>query len=953
MPQFNVRLVRSALIAAALASSFAQLSCSDSPDTALANARASFDKGDNKSAEILTKSLLQKGENAEARLLLAKVQLASGDYLSAESSLKKAAEAGIDRAKAAPTMIETLWRLGKYKEVISEGTSTITSSPADKAAILVRVGQAQTSLGQKGAAKATFESAIAAKPDDVTAQVGLLTLRAANGDVEAVTREVDALLAKSPTSHDVLNLKGDLELFAMRPEKAREYLVKAAEADSQDRNVRLKVVSLDIQQRNFAAARKALDELKRLTGPAPSVMYMQALVDVGENKFTEARDAVQLALRGAPNYVPAMALGAEIHLRLGDLAQAEQLARRVVTEAPDSLIGYRLLGTTYLRTNTPDKALATVLPAIERGKKDATLYAIAGEAALRSSDSAKAISYFEQSGKLNPKGSGHVTGLGLAHLASGDKERGLAELEQAAEMEGSGVQADLALISAYIRDKQFDKALAAVEAIEKKQPNGIVAPNLRGNILLAKGDAPSARKAFETALQRDPKSFAASANLANLDLRESKTDDAKKRFTTLLEKDPKNVQAMLALARIAQGSAAFASAEKARTDALAGRIPESQENAATAAKPEALEWLKRAREADKNSIPAVLGLASWYVASGQPKESIPLLQEALAANPGTIELLDALGTAYLRTDQPAQAMEQFEKVLSVKPDSPLLQFRMGQLKAARGDTSAAMTHMRRAVELEPRAIEPRAALAALLMRTGKPADARRVATDLQKAFPKSTAGHMLEGEIAMAEKKFAEAAGDFKRAIALDSKSAAPRLKLHQATFAGGNASEADSQMRAMLKDFPNDLGLLTYAGDFEISRQHWREAIGYYESVIAKQPNNVLALNNMAWAMNQQKDPRALNIAEQAMALAPRAPAVLDTLGVVLLENGKTERAVQALRQAVAGAPKDASVRLHLAQALAKVGDKMGAGAEIDTLLRDTPSGKIAEQALALKKLL
>jgi Tfp pilus assembly protein PilF len=70
---------------------------------------------------------------------------------------------------------------------------------------------------------------------------------------------------------------------------------------------------------------------------------------------------------------------------------------------------------------------------------------------------------------------------------------------------------------------------------------------------------------------------------------------------------------------------------------------------------------------------------------------------------------------------------------------------------------------------------------------------------------------------------------------------------------------------------------------------------------VVKRNPNNPAALNNLAWAYQQEKDPRALGTAEQAFKLAGDNPGVLDTLGWMLVEQGNTHAACRCCRKPAA----------------------------------------------------
>lgn len=938
------RRARKALIAAAVASTVALAGCGDSAESLIAKARESIEKNEPKAAEIHLKNLLQKQDSGEARFLLGNVYLSAGNYLGAEKEYRRALEAGYDKARVAPGLAETLLQLGKPQEVVDSLAGSLPDDPLAKARLLTAVGRAQLMLRKPEAAQASFQAALAARADHVPARVSLIGMQLAGGDLAAAAKAADALLAQAPDSAEALALEGDLEFAQDRPSEARTLFDKAAAADPQHRDALAKSASISLRLKDYDAAQRTLDRLKKLTGPAPATMQMQAQLYLAQGRHEQARDAAMAALKAAPDFLPALVLSAQAHLALNSLELAEQQSRRVAELAPKSPVGPRLLAATYLRMNAPDRALGVLQPLLERGEvDDAALYALAGEAALRANEPAKAAQWLGKAASLEPKDPRMITGLALASLSRGDRERGIAELEQASELDPEGTRADYALALAQMRDRQYDKALAAIDRIEKKTPGSAMAANLRGSVYASKGDAASARKHFEEALRRDPKFYPAASNLAQIDLRERRVDDARKRFTTLLGHDPKNVRAMIALAQIAQGSTDLQAAERAREAVRAGKPAE-----AAAANREALDWLEKAREADRGSVEAALALANWHLSRGEPKDAIPLLQEMLATNKEDIRLLDALGTAYLRTDQPVQAMEAFERMVRAQPDSSPLQSRLGQFKLSRGDTSGALQHLRKAVELDPKAIEPRAALAAAHLRAGAPEEARKVAAALQRDFPKNPAGLVLAGDLAAAERKFADAAASYRKALAMQ-KSPGVQVKLHQALMAGGMVPEADALLREMVAAAPSEPGVRMYAGDVEVSRKRWPEAIAHYEAVLARSPGNAVALNNSAWARFQARDPKALEYAQKAVEAAPRSAAALDTLGMILVDRGDTARGLETLRQAVGLAPEAYQLRLNLAEALIRTGDKAGARTELERVQSAVKDGPAAERAKAL----
>ena len=82
-------------------------------------------------------------------------------------------------------------------------------------------------------------------------------------------------------------------------------------------------------------------------------------------------------------------------------------------------------------------------------------------------------------------------------------------------------------------------------------------------------------------------------------------------------------------------------------------------------------------------------------------------------------------------------------------------------------------------------------------------------------------------------------------------------------------------------------------------------------------------------------KDPKAIEYAEKAFKLAPEQPAVMDTLGVMLVDKGDAERGVELLQKASNQAPQNAMIRFNLAKALVKTGKKDEAKKELDELAK------------------
>ena len=143
------------------------------PAKLVASAKAYIAKNDGAAATIQLKNALQQApENGEARYLLGKLLLESGDPVSAEKELRRALEYKYAPAAVAPQLAKVMLQLGQAKQLASEFGATTLDDPAAQAALKSELGYAHIALGQFKEAGAAFAAALAAVPGDPRARVG-------------------------------------------------------------------------------------------------------------------------------------------------------------------------------------------------------------------------------------------------------------------------------------------------------------------------------------------------------------------------------------------------------------------------------------------------------------------------------------------------------------------------------------------------------------------------------------------------------------------------------------------------------------------------------------------------------------------------------------------------------------------------------------------------------------
>jgi putative PEP-CTERM system TPR-repeat lipoprotein len=892
-------------IVIALAALVAACSGGD-PDKLLASAKDYLAKHDTKSAEIQLKNALEKAPDmAEARYLLGRTLLENGDVASAEKELRRAKDLKFPSGKVDPPLAKAWVLQGRYKEVIDTMSKATGDTPTDTAELMTALGQAELGLGNVERAKADYAAAQASDAKYAPAILGLAVIQGRAGDIDGAVALADKALEASPKLPEALEIKGDLMIAKGRVGDATALYREAISTQPSYIAAHWSLVSALIRDGKIDEADKALAALKAVAPKHPKTFYYEALVRSVQRNYPAARDAIQQELALVPDEPAGMMLSASIDYELKSYDRAQATLEKVLSRNPRNDFARRLLVTTYLRQRQSQKALETLKPMLDHIGRDAAMQNIAGEVYLQTGDVDQAGAHFEKAAQLDPKGMRAKAGLAMTRLAQGDPAGSLKELEEAASND-TGVQSDLMLISIALRNRSYDEALAAIAKLEKKQPDQPLASNLRGLALLGKRDLAGARQSFERALTLDPAYFPAVASLARVDIAEKKPEAAQRRLEDFVAKNPKSTQAMLALADV---------------------------RAASGASPGDVEALiVKAIKVDPAQLQPHLALVRHYLQHREPRKAVLAAQDGLNASPNRIELLDALGQSQQAAGQSADALATFRRYAEAAPDSPVPSLRMATVQLSQHDTRAAADSFRHALIVRPDDLDAQKGLAAIAIGDKKIADAVAIAKDVQKQRPKEPVGFVLEGDIHAVGHEPSKAAQAYRQALAVAPNTEAA-AKLHGVLLVAGQKSEADKAAAEWLRAHPGDDGYKIAIADQATERKDYAAAMRYYSEALQRQPDNAILLNNYAWVAGQINDSHAIEYAERANKIAPNQPRILDTLGSLLVDKGDAKRGVDLLQQAVSLAPQIPAIRLNLARAYVKTGQSEAAKKELDTL--------------------
>ncbi len=517
-----------------------------------------------------------------------------------------------------------------------------------------------------------------------------------------------------------------------------------------------------------------------------------------------------------------------------------------------------------------------------------------GTALAQSGDPRSAVSYLERAVEKDPGNAALRAQLGATQVAQGNVAMGIDVLEKAVEQDAQG-RADITLIITHLQGREFDKAFDAAKRLQAKMPGNPNGYTLAGLVELNRGSRDAARAAFLKALEIKPDDRNASRHLAAMAVGEGAFDEGRKHLKNILSRHPGDVEFLILMSRL---------------ETRAGRPKES------------LEQLETAVRANPNSKLALVTVARVYIRSGEPRKAAELLLAEIQKIGADSAMLEVLGGAQLAMGQPDLAIGTFRMLVQQQRESAQARQFLADAYEAAGLIDGALAETEQALWLSNNAAHVRFQYARLQTRAGRPDIAGETLAELRKTHPDDPGLIDLEGSIALAARRPDDAVKAYQRLFAAYPASV-NLLKLSRARQEAGRPAEGLGDVEAWLAKSPNDLLARVMLADLHLSLQQFDKAVPHYLDVVRQVPDNVPALNNLAWALAKAGRPvEAVEHARKAASLAPDNASVLDTFGLVLTQAGRAREAIDNLRVAAQRAPLDPNIQFHLAQALVLDGD-------------------------------
>jgi tetratricopeptide (TPR) repeat protein len=201
--------------------------------------------------------------------------------------------------------------------------------------------------------------------------------------------------------------------------------------------------------------------------------------------------------------------------------------------------------------------------------------------------------------------------------------------------------------------------------------------------------------------------------------------------------------------------------------------------------------------------------------------------------------------------------------------------------------------------------------ALVLEQQGKDADAEDAWRAILKAHPADAEPYAHLGVLEARQKRYKEAAADYRKALAIGPRLPALRLNLGLALFKGGDLKGAIQEFQPLLKEAPesspDNLRLSILIGMAHYGLGEYAEAVPYLKSASDRDQNNLSLLLALAHSYLWSKQFKyVMDVYQEILTLNAESAEADMLAGEALDEMKDSDGAIKMFRSAIAASPND-----------------------------------------------
>lgn len=709
------------------------------------------------------------------------------------------------------------------------------------------------------------------------------------------------------------SLLGTVQLQVRNWPGAFSSFQRAVELNPDDIEAQLGMCKLYLMTKNLDKAEAKADFILAKQPGHVEAGVIKSIALTKQNRVPEALSMLEALQQSNPDNADVFIARSEAHAAQNDLPAAEQVLLQGLAKNPKHLLLHLQLANMYIRQGRNDEAEKRFNDIVALDPANAAANMLLVNFYFQSGQQDKATQALSSLSQHYPKEASYRISQAQSAMAAGKPAeaedillRGLKEIPDSNDLR-------LALAEQYLRAGQFTKIEPVVQVLIDKDPNHpqtVTARRILANAFLAAQQPDKAKAQLDALFKRNPRDTEGRLISGALDIQTGKFREAIVALREVVDADPRNMRGAELLARAHMMNKEPALAETV----LAKFVTDNPEN--SQARMMLVETLLALGKADR--------AMSELGAMAGPEQKNPIV-------------FLALGDMYAQKQNIAGAKNAYNRAAELAPNSPAAHLKLGRLLWATRNTRGAMAAFDQALAMEPGSRDAAEAKVGLLMQEKRAPEALAVVKQLLASKPEDAFAHTLLGRVMMDSGDMAGAEQHLTKALQLSPDVAAPYHYLGMLYIRQGKLDAGIGKYReAYAANTGNMQAGLALAMLLQLNNNR-AEAISVYEKVLAKNPDYIPAINNLAY-LYADGQPSADEIGK-AQVLAEKlkavdAPVSYDTIGWVQFKVGNKEEALKYLLRAWDKSNGLSSVAYHLGVVYQSKGDPAAAAKWLEKAL-------------------
>ncbi|HEU4833266.1 MAG TPA: tetratricopeptide repeat protein [Pyrinomonadaceae bacterium] len=674
------------------------------------------------------------------------------------------------------------------------------------------------------------------------------------------------------------------------------------------------------------------------------------------------------------------------------IAESERLAKEILDKDPKHIEGHILMGGVYFAQQQKDKAFAELNQAIQLDTSRVESYLSLAKFHIAAKEPEKAEELYKRAISINGNSAVAHVEYGKFLTQQNRQPEAEAELTKAVQVGPNDRNARFILASYYLVNRQFDKAEEAYKALAAVPPQKPENQAVLADFYSAIGRTDEAVKIYQDLVSKTPDFLQGRYRLAEILLTKGDAKGATVQIDEAFKKDQHDRQALLLRARM--------KAQRGQPDDLKSAIedlkdvlrqePNSRPGLYFMAQANYnLGLIDQARafasDLEKNYpdyLPAKLMQLQLTMAGGKPNDytsAISLATDLLARVDKTApdrenspQMLAEVrekaylvrGTAQLQLRNIPAARKDYELAKAVAERDPIVHNSLALVSLAENKPEDAISSFENALNVDATNFDALNGLINLYARTNQIDKAHGRIDQALSAYPNMAALHYLKGQVYGFQQNGQMLEAELNKALELDQNYLPAYSALAALYIKSKQEDRAIAQYQKIINLRPENATPYVLIGMLEDQRKNHEVAADSYRKALEKDPNSVIAANNLAWlyaSTGTGNLDEAVRLAQSAVQRNPNIAGFVDTLGWVYYKKNLHAAAIEQLRKAVSlneaqarasNTAPSAAYHYHLGLALKEKGDKEEARRELQTAIKLAEKAPFAELEDARKTL-